>query len=143
MVNNIGCVALPWHFEFYILKCKIFLINFLDELGNFEQKKFYTSKCKIFLYFKATDSYLTFEFVLSFNMLKHQQQPVFPSGLPSKAPCVPKWSLQWVHTTLRIILIYDVLNLLKIYNHIKARIKQNYNFEKKSAIPCKLFWWYY
>ena len=38
-----------------ILKCKIFLINFLDELGNFKQKKFYTSKCKIFLHFKATD----------------------------------------------------------------------------------------
>ena len=27
-----GCV----HFEFYILKCKIFLIDFLDELGNFK-----------------------------------------------------------------------------------------------------------
>ena len=38
-----------------ILKCKIFLINFLDELGNFKQKKFYTSKCKFFLHFKATD----------------------------------------------------------------------------------------
>ena len=30
------------------LKCKIFLIDFLDELGNFMQKKFYTSKCKFF-----------------------------------------------------------------------------------------------
>ena len=38
-----------------ILKCKIFLINFLDELGNFKQKNFYTSKCKIFLHFKTTD----------------------------------------------------------------------------------------
>ena len=38
-----------------ILKCKNFLINFLDELGNFKQKKFYTSKCKNFLHFKATD----------------------------------------------------------------------------------------
>ena len=38
-----------------ILKCKIFLINFLDELGNFKQKKFYTSKCKIILHFKATE----------------------------------------------------------------------------------------
>ena len=38
-----------------ILKCKIFLINFLDELGNFKQKKFYTLKCKTFLHFKATD----------------------------------------------------------------------------------------
>ena len=38
-----------------ILKCKKFLINFLDELGNFKQKKFYTSKCKFFLHFKATD----------------------------------------------------------------------------------------
>ena len=42
-----GCVALPWHFEFYILKCKNFLIDFLDELDNFKQKKIYTSKCKI------------------------------------------------------------------------------------------------
>ena len=40
--TDIGCVALPWHFEFYILKCKIFLINFLDELDNFKQKIFYT-----------------------------------------------------------------------------------------------------
>ena len=38
-----------------ILKCKISLINFLDELGNFKQKKFNTSKCKFFLHFKATD----------------------------------------------------------------------------------------
>ena len=37
---NKGCVALPWHFKFYILKCKIFLINFLDELDNFKQKIF-------------------------------------------------------------------------------------------------------
>ena len=41
---DFGCVALPWHFEFYILKCKknfckIFLIDFLDELGNFKHKK--------------------------------------------------------------------------------------------------------
>ena len=71
------------------------MIDFLDELCNFKQKKFYTSKCKIFLYFKATDSYLTFEFALSFTMLKHQQHPMFPSGLPSTAPPVPKWSLQW------------------------------------------------
>ena len=41
-----------------ILKCKNFLIDFLDELGNFKQKKFYTSKCKIFLHFKATDPLL-------------------------------------------------------------------------------------
>ena len=33
-----------------ILKCKIFLINFLDELGNFKQKKF-TLRNVIFLYF--------------------------------------------------------------------------------------------
>ena len=31
------------------------MINFLDELGNFKQKKFYSSKCKFFLHFKATD----------------------------------------------------------------------------------------
>ena len=43
------------HFELYnILKCKKFLIGFLDELGNFKQKKFYTSKCTDFLHFTAT-----------------------------------------------------------------------------------------
>ena len=56
-VCNYGCVALPWHFEFYILKCKnlkckISLIDFLDELGNFKQKKFYTSKCNFFFTFQ-------------------------------------------------------------------------------------------
>ena len=35
---NYGCVVLPWHFKFYILKCKNFLIGFLDELDNFKQK---------------------------------------------------------------------------------------------------------
>ena len=39
-IKYIGCVAVPWHFEFYILKCKFFFIDFLYELGNFEQKKF-------------------------------------------------------------------------------------------------------
>ena len=57
-MSIIGCVALLWHFEFYILKCKIFLINFLDELGNLKQKEIYTSKCKFFLHFKATDPWL-------------------------------------------------------------------------------------
>ena len=33
------------------LKCKIFLIGFLHELGNSKQKKFYTSKCKFFFTF--------------------------------------------------------------------------------------------
>ena len=43
---EIGCVAVycNWHFEFYILKCKKFLIELLDELENFKPKKFYTSK---------------------------------------------------------------------------------------------------
>ena len=36
-------------------KCKIFLIDFLDELGNFKQKNVYTSKCKFFLHFTTTD----------------------------------------------------------------------------------------
>ena len=39
------------------LKCKIFLIDFLHELGNFKQKKIYTSKCKFFLYFTTTEPY--------------------------------------------------------------------------------------
>ena len=30
--------------KFYMSKCKIFFINFLDELGNFKQKKFYSCK---------------------------------------------------------------------------------------------------
>jgi len=47
----IGCVVVPWHFKFYILKCKNFLIDFLDEIGNFKQKIFYTSKCNFFFTF--------------------------------------------------------------------------------------------
>ena len=42
-------------FAFYFQNVKIFLIDFLDELGNFKQKKIYTSKCKIVLHFKATE----------------------------------------------------------------------------------------
>ena len=38
-----------------ILKCKIFLIGFPDELGNFRQIFFYISKCKILLHFTAMD----------------------------------------------------------------------------------------
>ena len=41
--GKLGCVAIPWLFEFYILKCKNFLIDFLDEFGNFKPKNFYTS----------------------------------------------------------------------------------------------------
>ena len=39
------------NFTFWNVKnfrCKNFLIDFLDELGNFKQKKIYTSKCKFF-----------------------------------------------------------------------------------------------
>ena len=46
------------NFTFWNVKIKnvkIFLIDFLDELGNFKQKKIYTSKCKIFLHFTTTD----------------------------------------------------------------------------------------
>ena len=35
-------------------KCKIFLIDFLDELGNFKQKNVYTSKCNFILHFTTT-----------------------------------------------------------------------------------------
>ena len=55
-----GCVALPWHFEFYILKCKIFLINFLDELGNFKQKKFTLWNVKFFYILKQWTQYFKF-----------------------------------------------------------------------------------
>ena len=68
MIEYITLVVLLYpdisNFTFWnvkILKCKIFLINFLDELGNFKQKIFYTSKCKIFLHFKATDPLWTFQ----------------------------------------------------------------------------------
>ena len=37
------------------LKCKTFLIDFLNELGNFKQEKFYTSKSNFFLHFTTTD----------------------------------------------------------------------------------------
>ena len=39
--GKLGCVAIPWLFEFYILKCKNFLIDFLDEFGNFKPKIFF------------------------------------------------------------------------------------------------------
>ena len=39
------------------IKCKIYLIDFLNELGNFKQNKFYTSKCKFFLHFTTTDPF--------------------------------------------------------------------------------------
>ena len=48
---DLGCVVVPWHFEFYISKCKNFLIDFLDELGNFKQKNFYNSKYNFFITF--------------------------------------------------------------------------------------------
>ena len=41
-----------------IFKRKNFLIGFLDELGNFKQKKLHFSKCKFFLQFTARDSYI-------------------------------------------------------------------------------------
>ena len=39
------------------LKCKIFLIDFLDELGNFKQKKICTSKCNFFYIFTSHKPY--------------------------------------------------------------------------------------
>ena len=38
-----------------ILKCKNFLIGFLDELGNFKQKKFTFQNVILFLHFTAMD----------------------------------------------------------------------------------------
>ena len=40
-----------------ISKCKNFLIDFLDELGDFKQKNFYTSKCKFFYISKQQTQY--------------------------------------------------------------------------------------
>ena len=50
IINYVCMVVLlyPDISNFKILKCKIFLINFLDESGNFKQKNFYTSKCNFF-----------------------------------------------------------------------------------------------
>ena len=42
-----------WNVKIQNVK-KIF-IDFLDELGNFKQKKVYTSKCRFFLHFTTTD----------------------------------------------------------------------------------------
>ena len=50
-----GCVAILGHFKFYILICKIFLIDFLDELGNIKQKNLTLQNVIFFLHFKATD----------------------------------------------------------------------------------------
>ena len=44
------------------LKYKIFLIDFLDELGNFKQKNFTHQKCKFFLHFTTTDPLHIIEF---------------------------------------------------------------------------------
>ena len=41
----LGCVAVTWHFEFYIQKCKKILIDFLDELGHFKQKNDFLTFC--------------------------------------------------------------------------------------------------
>ena len=69
--TDIGCVALPWHFEFYILKCKIFLINFLDELGNFKQKNF-TLQNVIFFYILQQQTHLRISiFVKKFHNKIH------------------------------------------------------------------------
>ena len=53
-----GCVALPRHFEFYILKCKkkfvklFWLIFSMNYLGNFKQKKFTLQNVKSFYILK-------------------------------------------------------------------------------------------
>ena len=44
-----------------ILKCKNFLIDFLDELGNFKQKKIYTSKCNFFFTFYSNGPIIAVE----------------------------------------------------------------------------------
>ena len=53
-VKSVSMVVLFYpdisNFTFWNVKIqnvKIFLIDFLNELGNFKQKNFYTSKCKI------------------------------------------------------------------------------------------------
>ena len=51
------------------LKCKNFLIDFLDELGNFKQKTFYTSKCKFVLHFTTTDPIFALKENSSVNVL--------------------------------------------------------------------------
>ena len=60
IINYVCMVVLlyPDISNFKILKCKIFLINFLDESGNFKQTKFYTSKCNFFYILKQQILYI-------------------------------------------------------------------------------------
>ena len=48
------------------LKYKNFLIDFLDELGNFKPKKYYSSKCKFSLHYTAMDP----EYSISIPLLR-------------------------------------------------------------------------
>ena len=59
-------------FEYIGIELHSFLINFLDELGNFKQKKNFTLRnVNFFLHFKATDPifrmirYLTMVFLIT------------------------------------------------------------------------------
>ena len=57
----IGRVIVLWHFKFYTLKCKNFLIGFLNESGNLKQKILHFKMLKI-LHFTATDPLYVFKF---------------------------------------------------------------------------------
>ena len=66
---EIGRVAVLWHFEFYISKCKNFLIGFQDELGNFKQKKITFQIVIFFLHFTAMNPLCIVHYFLYFTLL--------------------------------------------------------------------------
>ena len=68
------CTLTFWilHFEVYdILKCKNFLIGFLNELGNFKQKKIYISKCNLFFTFYSNGPIKQIYIAFVFPFLAH------------------------------------------------------------------------
>ena len=94
-----------------VLKCKILLIDFLDELGNFKQKKIYTSKCNFFYIFTSHKPYnpkfqtkifsnASSNAFLSFQLHNfHQKKPTNFSPL---FPSIHCWirHLNWMHFPL-------------------------------------------
>ena len=62
--------------HFKMLKCKFFLINFLDALGNFKQKKIYIPNVKFFYNLKQ-QTHINF-LVPTTNLIKIKNHPLYP-----------------------------------------------------------------
>ena len=73
---HIGCVVLPWHLEFYILKCKFFISIFSMNKAILSKKKFYISKCKIF-YILKQQTLINF-LVPTTKLIKIKNHPLYP-----------------------------------------------------------------